>query len=103
MRKENRSSPEPRSSRRDITLHPQFWNDLRYWARTDRKLEERLFELVEAVARDPFAGIGKPEILKHDFQGCWSRRLSEEHRIVYRVTSTAVEFLSARGHYPKQL
>jgi toxin YoeB len=55
--------------------------------------------MVEAVLRDPFAGIGKPEALKHELAGCWSRRLTQEHRLVYRVSGNRIDFLQARYHY----
>jgi toxin YoeB len=56
-------------------------------------------ELLEAAMRAPFQGIGKPEPLKHELAGCWSRRISPEHRLVYRVTNTRIDFLQARYHY----
>jgi len=59
----------------------------------------RILDLVEAVLRDPFAGIGKPEALKHVLAGCWSRRITQEHRLVYRVLDDRVDFLQARYHY----
>lgn len=59
----------------------------------------RILELAEAVLRDPFAGIGKPEALKHTLAGAWSRRITQEHRLVYRVDGTRIEFLQARYHY----
>jgi toxin YoeB len=59
----------------------------------------RILDLVEAVLRDPFAGIGKPEALKHVLAGCWSRRITQEHRLVYRVPDDRVDFLQARYHY----
>jgi len=83
-------------------LYAEFWEDLRYWAATDRKLEMRLFELVDAIIRDPFTGIGKPERLQYDLRGCWSRRLTEEHRVVYRVEADMIHMLSARFHYPRR-
>ena len=73
--------------------------DLTFWVESDRKVALRLLELVEATRRDPFQGIGKPEPLRHDLAGCWARRLTSEHRMVYRVTDTRVEFLQARYHY----
>lgn len=59
----------------------------------------RVLDLVDAVLRDPFEGLGKPEPLKHLLSGCWSRRITQEHRMVYRVTDEAVDFLQARYHY----
>jgi toxin YoeB len=78
---------------------PEFREDLRYWVKTDRKVALRLFDLVEAVMRDPFDGIGKPEPLRHLGPGAWSRRLTKEHRIVYLVSDDRIDFLQARYHY----
>lgn len=77
----------------------EFRDDLRYWIRTDRKTALRAFDLVEAIMRDPFDGIGKPEPLKYLMSGAWSRRLTEEHRIVYLVSRDRIDFLQARYHY----
>jgi toxin YoeB len=76
-----------------------FLADLAFWIKTDRKMASRLLDLVGAVMRDPFQGIGKPEPLRHTLTGCWSRRLNQEHRMVYRVKQDRVEFLFARYHY----
>lgn len=80
-------------------FHPEFVEDLRYWVKTNRKIALRAFDLIEAVLRDPFSGIGKPEPLKYDVSGTWSRRLTEEHRIVYLVSEGRIDFLQARYHY----
>ena len=87
------------SSTRLAVFHPEFREDLRYWVRTDRKTAQRVLELVEAVLRDPFEGVGKPEPLKFHFQGCWSRRVTQEHRLVYLIRDDRVDFLQARYHY----
>ena len=78
---------------------PEFIDDLRYWVETDRKVAMRAFDLIEAVMRDPFVGIGKPEPLKYLLAGTWSRRLTQEHRIVYLVSEERIDFLQARYHY----
>ncbi len=80
-------------------FHPEFRQDLRYWVETDRKVALRVFELAESVLRDPFSGIGKPEPLKYILAGCWSRRITQEHRLVYRVREGQIHFLQARYHY----
>ena len=80
-------------------FQPEFREDLRYWVETDRKTALRILELVEAVLRDPFTGIGKPEPLKFVPAGCWSRRITQEHRLVYRVSGDRIDFLQARYHY----
>jgi toxin YoeB len=80
-------------------FQPEFREDLRFWVATDRKVALRALAIVEAILRDPFAGIGKPEPLRHLASGVWSRRLTQEHRIVYLVTEARIEFLQARYHY----
>ena len=80
-------------------FQPEFIEDLRYWVETDRKLSLRVFEIIEAILRDPFDGIGKPEPLKYFAPGVWSRRLTQEHRIVYLVRDDRIDFLQARYHY----
>ncbi len=84
---------------REAVFHPQFREDLRYWVETDRRVALHILELAEAVLRDPFAGIGKPEPLKYMLAGCWSRRITQEHRLVYRITGLRIDFLQARYHY----
>jgi toxin YoeB len=79
--------------------HTEFREDLRFWVDTNRKIALRALELVEAVMRDPFSGIGKPEPLKFVAAGAWSRRLTEEHRVVYLVCGDRIDFLQARYHY----
>ena len=87
------------AGRRAAVFQPEFREDLRYWVHTDRKVALRAFELIEAILRDPFTGIGKPEPLRYLAAGAWSRRLTQEHRIVYVVTADRVDFLQARYHY----
>ena len=77
----------------------QFLEDLAYWVREDRKLALRVLELVSAVLREPFAGIGKPEPLKGMGPDVWSRRIDQRHRLVYVVYRDRVDFLQARYHY----
>lgn len=88
-----------RQAKRLAVFQPEFRDDLRHWTRTDRKIAIRVLDLVEAVLRDPFRGIGKPEPLRHMESGVWSRRLTQEHRLVYRVTAERIDFLQARYHY----
>jgi toxin YoeB len=75
------------------------WEDYLYWQKQDRKLVERINKLIEATAREPFTGIGKPEPLKHAFAGFWSRRINDEHRMVYRMTGDRLEIAQLRFHY----
>lgn len=84
---------------RDAAFHTEFRQDLRHWINTDRKVALRVVELIEAVLRDPFAGIGKPEPLKYVLASCWSRRITQEHRLVYWVSERGIDFLQARYHY----
>ena len=86
-------------TRRLAVFHPEFREELRYWVRRERKTALRVLELVEAVLRDPCDGVGKPEPLKFYLRGCWSRRLTQEHRLVYLVRDERVDFLQARYHY----
>ena len=86
-------------SRRGAVFHREFREDLRYWVETDRAVALRILQLVEAVIADPFHGIGKPEPLKHALAGAWSRRITHEHRLVYKVSPEMIDFLQARYHY----
>lgn len=88
-----------KSRPRDTVFQPEFREDLRHWVETDRKVALRAFDLIEAIMRDPFTGIGKPEPLKYLSSGAWSRRLTQEHRIVYLVRDDRIDFLQARYHY----
>lgn len=98
MSRSNRGPGIPEQARATV-FHQEFREDLRFWVETDRKIALRALDLVEAILRDPFTGIGKPEPLKHLASGVWSRRLTQEHRIVYLVTNERVDFLQARYHY----
>jgi toxin YoeB len=84
---------------RQIVFQAEFREDLRYWVKTDRRVAMRILELVEGVIKDPFTGLGKPEPLKFVLAGCWSRRITQEHRLVYRVQENRIDFLQARYHY----
>ncbi|MCX5977052.1 MAG: Txe/YoeB family addiction module toxin [Coprothermobacterota bacterium] len=84
---------------RTAVFQPEFIEDLRYWVETNRRLAIRAFDLIEAILRDPFEGIGKPESLRYLTPGAWSRRLTQEHRIVYLVRDDQIDFLQARYHY----
>ena len=84
---------------REAIFQDEFREDLVHWSKTDRKLALRLMKLVEAIMQDPFTGIGKPEPLRHLDGDTWSRRLTQEHRIVYRVTDEFIDFLQGRYHY----
>ena len=89
---------EPTADRAAV-FQPEFRQDLRYWVETDRRIALRILELVEAILADPFTGIGKPEPLKYLLAGCWSRRITQEHRLVCKVSGRRIDFLQARYHY----
>lgn len=94
-----RRKANPASSEWQAVFHPEFDEDLRFWVSTHKGTALRLLDLVEAVLRDPFAGLGKPEPLKYLPSATWSRRLSQEHRLVYLVGDGRIDFLQARYHY----
>ncbi|WP_026818827.1 Txe/YoeB family addiction module toxin [Arthrobacter castelli] len=75
------------------------WEDYKHWQRPDRKVLKRINTLIDACLREPFAGIGKPEQLKYGAQGAWSRRITDEHRLVYLVDGDELVILQARYHY----
>ena len=84
---------------REAVFQPEFIEDLKFWVKNDRKTALRVIKLVEDILRDPHAGIGKPEPLKYLAPGTWSRRITQEHRIVYLVRDKRIDFLQARYHY----
>ena len=88
-----------RTGEREAVFHREFREDLLHWVETDRGTARRLFQLMDAVLRDPITGIGKPEPLKYHLTGVWSRRITQEHRLVYRVSQNRIDFLQARYHY----
>ena len=88
-----------RSRQRVSVFQPEFRDDLAWWLEANLRTARRALAIVEAVMRDPFTGIGKPEPLKHLGPGVWSRRLTAEHRIVYLVRDDRIDFLQARYHY----
>jgi toxin YoeB len=77
----------------------KFREDIYYWTQNDRRIAPKVLDLVEEILRNPFTGIGKPEPMKFEFSGCWSRRISAEHRLVYDVSADSVTFMQARYHY----
>lgn len=85
--------------KRDAVFQPEFIEDLKYWVETDRRIAIRVFNLIEAILRDPFKGIGKPEPLKYLAPGVWSRRLTQEHRVIYLIMDDRIDFLQSRYHY----
>ncbi|MEL6438456.1 MAG: Txe/YoeB family addiction module toxin [Cyanobacteria bacterium J06621_8] len=84
---------------RKIIFNKNFRQDLRWWFRKEKSKAEKILDLIESTTSEPFSGLGKPEPLKHIASGIWSRRITQEHRFVYRVTDSFIEFLQARYHY----
>lgn len=82
-----------------LVFTPLGWEDYQHWVQTDRATLKRINRLIEDVPRDPFTGIGKPEQLRHALAGAWSRRITEEHRLVYLIDGDDVVVLQARYHY----
>ncbi|HNM86996.1 MAG: Txe/YoeB family addiction module toxin [Mycobacterium sp.] len=84
---------------RGISFDPAAWDDFLFWLSSDRKMARRITRLVAEIQRDPFAGMGKPEPLKGELSGYWSRRIDDEHRLVYRADGDEVKIIKARYHY----
>jgi toxin YoeB len=84
---------------RNIHFDPAAWEDFQHWLASDRKTARRITRIIGEIQPDPFAGIGKPEPLKGELSGYWTRRINDEHRIVYRVNDNEVKILNARYHY----
>jgi toxin YoeB len=84
---------------RTIQIQPEAMEDLRYWVQQDRRIAIKALDLIEAARRDPFGGIGKPEPLRNMGPDVWSRRITQEDRLVYRVTNSHIDVLQARYHY----
>ena len=82
-----------------VSFVDESWDDYLYWARTDKKKLKRINLLIKDIKRSPYDGIGKPEALKHDLRGYWSRRIDHEHRIVYRVIEEEIRIYKCRFHY----
>lgn len=98
MSKKNKQVSNVKKTKASV-FQPEFRDDLKYWVETDRKTALRIFRLIESVMRDPFQGIGKPEPLKFLGSGVWSRRITQEHRLVYVVADDKIDFVQARYHY----
>lgn len=82
-----------------LIFAPKAWDDYLYWQSTDKKTLQRINTLIKEIQRSPFEGIGKPEPLKHTLAGYWSRRINDEHRIVYRIEGEAILIAQLRHHY----
>jgi len=84
---------------RNIEFVPKAFIEYRNWTETDRRTALRISDLINAILRSPFEGIGKPEPLKHQFKGCWSRHIDQEHRLIYQVTDSSIIIYSCYSHY----
>jgi len=77
----------------------ESWEDYLYWQKVDKKMVKRINALIKDISRQPYAGIGKPEPLKHNYRGYWSRRIDEEHRLIYQVNDDEIRIVKCRFHY----
>lgn len=84
-----------------LRFSPEAWDQYSYWQQTDKAILKKLNRLLEAVVREPYEGIGKPEQLHGNLAGFWSRRITDEHRLVYRLAGSDIEIASCRFHYEK--
>ncbi len=84
---------------RRLSFFPKAFSDFNEWASVDRKTHKKIIDLIEAISRDPFEGIGKPEPLRHELRGYWSRRINDEHRLVYKISDDEIRILSCKYHY----
>lgn len=84
---------------RRIVFESSAFADFNDWAKLDKKIQRKIIELIKDIDRHPFQGLGKPEALKHDLSGYWSRRINQEHRLVYKVTDNEIVILSCKYHY----
>ena len=84
---------------RSLEFDPSALEDLAWWVKQDRKKALRVLRLIQETPSDPFGGVGKPEPLKHELAGCWSKRIDEEHRLVYQVLDDKIRILACRYHY----
>ena len=82
-----------------VTFEPDAWDDFSDWLKQDLKTTKRITELLKDIRRNPFTGIGKPEPLKHNYSGYWSRRINNTHRLVYKVTNDAIVVIACCNHY----
>jgi toxin YoeB len=85
----------------NLVFSPQAWEEYLHWLQTDKKTIRRINELIKDTLRSHYDGIGKPEPLKHTLAGFWSRRITDEHRIVYRIAARGLEIAQLRFHYAK--
>lgn len=82
-----------------IDFVPGAFKEYQEWMETDRKMALKIGDLIKDILRDPYNGIGKPEALKHQFKGYWSRRIDQEHRLIYKITDSSIVIISCYSHY----
>ena len=83
----------------NLLFSPQAWEDYQYWIQSDKKVLKKINDLLKEISRTPYSGIGKPEPLKHALSGYWSRRITNEHRVVYRIEGEVLKIAQLRYHY----
>jgi toxin YoeB len=83
----------------NLTFTQDSWDDYLYWNKTDKQIVKKINNLIKDIKRTPFEGLGKPEPLKHQLSGCWSRRITDEHRLVYEISEYGLVIISCRYHY----
>lgn len=84
---------------KQVIIHPNALEHLSYWVQNDLKMVKRIIELLDDIQKTPFSGIGKPEPLKHELKGYWSRRINDEHRLVYKISDQEIIVIACRYHY----
>ena len=84
---------------KNLEFDQNAFDDLQWWVENDRKQALKIMKLIQEIQRDPFSGLGKPEPLKHELSGCWSRRITQEHRLIYEVKNEKIRILACRYHY----
>jgi len=84
---------------RELTFKEKAWNDYQYWQTQDKKILKRINQLLKDIIRNGHDGIGKPEPLKENLNGCWSRRINEEHRLIYQIVENEIQVYACRYHY----
>lgn len=84
---------------KNLEFDPLAFEDLAWWVKNDRKQALKIIKLIQEVQKNPFQGIGKPEKLKHDLSGCWSRRIDQEHRLIYEVLNDKIRIIACKYHY----
>ena len=86
---------------KNVLLAPRAQKELNFWAQEDAKMVLKIFALISDIQRNPFLGLGKPELMRHNYKGLWSRRITAEHRLVYSVTDEQIVIAACRHHYDK--